>query len=72
MESPVYHSWRATPTQVETFQLPDEFFFDYVLHQRPQNIEPVEVIEYVPRQRTAEELLVLEEYQPSEAARADS
>ncbi|MBY0588272.1 phytanoyl-CoA dioxygenase family protein [bacterium] len=68
IESPVYHSWRATPTQVETFQLPDEFFFDYVLHQRPQSIEPAEVIEYVARQLTADELAVLEKYQPAEPA----
>jgi ectoine hydroxylase-related dioxygenase (phytanoyl-CoA dioxygenase family) len=67
-ESPIYHSWRCSPTQVETFQLPDDFFFDYVLHQRPQNIEPVEVVEYVPRHLSAEELFDLERYQEPAAA----
>ncbi len=62
-ESPIYHSWRSSPTQVETFVVPDAFFLDYVLHQRPQGVEPTEVIEYVPRQLTAEELSALDKYQ---------
>lgn len=62
-ESPIYHSWRCSPTQVEMFEVPDAFFFDYVLHQRPQGVEPVEVIEYAAVQRTAEELSALEKYQ---------
>lgn len=58
----LYHSWRISPTQVETYEITDEFFFDYVLHQPPKNVKSHAVLDYVPKQLTADEVAKLEEY----------
>jgi hypothetical protein len=55
-ESTLHHGWRISPTQVELFQVDDEFFFDYVLHQPPKGAPSAGVVDYTVRQLTAEEV----------------
>lgn len=62
-EARIYHSWRISPTEVETYEVPEVFFFDYVLHQQPQNVELFSRINYTPRQLTAEEVAQLDQFQ---------
>jgi len=54
--SPIYHSWRASPTEVDIYEVPEAFFFNYVLHQPPQNVPVWSRVEYSPRQLSAEEI----------------
>ena len=64
-DSLIYHSWRVSPTEVETYEVPEAFFFDYVLHQQPQNVQLSSRVNYTPRQLTAEEVAELAQYQGS-------
>ncbi|MBX9655107.1 phytanoyl-CoA dioxygenase family protein [bacterium] len=71
-DSPIYHSWRVSPTEVEIYEVPEVFFFDYILHQAPQNVPLWSRIEYAPRQLTADEVSKLSEYMESSATLASA
>lgn len=64
----IKHSWRISADRVDTYEVPDEFFFDYVLHQPPRGVEASDSIEYTPKQLTAEEVRQLDAYQSATVA----
>lgn len=60
--STLHHCWRVSPTQVEMYQVTDDFFFDYVLHQPPRGGKSLGRIDYAPRQLGGEQIQKLDEY----------
>lgn len=58
----LHHCWRVSPTQIEMYEVGDDFFFEYVLHQPPKGGKSLGRINYVPRQLTADEVAALEEF----------
>jgi ectoine hydroxylase-related dioxygenase (phytanoyl-CoA dioxygenase family) len=66
-EAVVSHCWRVSPTQVQMYYAPDDFFLRYVLHQAPEGLEPRRLIDYEVKQLTPEQVSALDVYVEVEA-----
>jgi len=55
-EATVKHAVRVSPAQVELFEVNDEFFWSYVLGERPRDVRSLGVIDYEVKQLTLEDL----------------
>jgi hypothetical protein len=64
-ESAIYHWWRISPDKVQAYEIDEEFFFHYILHQPPKNAKLVGTVDYAPKQLSAEVVATLQEYMPS-------
>lgn len=68
----MHHAQRVSESTVEIYEVTDEFFFDYVLHEPARGVEANERVEYVPRQLTSDQVNELQKYQPEAPAATSS
>lgn len=61
-EAPLSHYWRVSPTQIEKYEVRDEFFLRYRLHQPPSGVPSLGLVDYQVRQITPEEISDLDPY----------
>ncbi|MFO0947792.1 MAG: phytanoyl-CoA dioxygenase family protein [Planctomycetota bacterium] len=61
-EAKLSHFWRVSPTQVEKYEVQDEFFLRYKLHHPPTGVPSVGRFDYQVKQLSPQEIETLDQF----------